>query len=105
AVEHVLGVAPVTERLDVLVDDVVPRRGCAPRVVLAAAELDVRAGAGERRPPGIDSTAVEVSLVEHLRVEVADLWPGHEKGMPVARAARADQQSVAGLGRHGVRAR
>ena len=55
ALVHVLRVAAAAEGLDVRVDDVVVRRGQAPREVLAAADEDVRPGARDRGAARVDA--------------------------------------------------
>ena len=76
--------------LDEDVDDVVARGGRAPREVLPAARARTYGpGARERRAARVDPAAVHVDLVQHLRVEVADLRPGHEERVAGGRAVCA----------------
>ncbi len=79
AVEVVEVVA--AEHLGEGVDVVGRRRGRAPGVVAAVAELDVEVDPGEGGAAGVDAGAVQVLLHQDLRHEVADLGPHHRDRM------------------------
>ena len=93
ALGHVLRVAAVAERLDVLVDDVVARGREAPREVLVTP--DARSGTGARvasrrarryRRPSCPARA-------RSRGRTAELWAGHEQ-RPAARRPLAPTSSA-----------
>src|SRR6185295_2016181 len=90
--EAVVGVVAELQREGV--DDVLARRGRAPRVVAPAAELDIEVGAGEGRAARVDARAggrggrVDVLLHEQLRREVAGLRAEDGERAPGGRLAR-----------------
>ena len=76
------------------VGDVLAGGGGAPRVVLAAAQLDVHADAGERDAAGADAGALELLEHQQLRGEVAGLR-AEDGDRVAARGVRAgDHQRV-----------
>ena len=114
AVEHVVLRGPrrlravrLAELLRVHVPDVVAGRGQAPGVVLGPADQDVHREAGHGRALGLDPGAVQVDLLDDLRVVVAELRPHHGQVVAGLRAPARGEQPVRGLlaGRGGARGR
>ena len=68
--------------------------GRAPRVVRAAADLEVEAEARERDAARVEAAAVQVVLHQDLGRVVADLRAGDEDRVAARRALRADQERV-----------
>ncbi len=76
------------------VDDVLSGRRRAPRVVLAAAELNVEVEAGERGAARADARALQLLEHEQLRGEVAGLRTEYRDGMAVVGVLAGHDQRV-----------
>ena len=89
-----IGRIAVAEGLDVLIDEIRPCRGRAPRIVDPAAEKDGKRDPGERRAPCLEAAALEVELEQDPWIEVTDLRTGDEQRLAGRRPLGADEQRV-----------